>query len=94
MGQGWPKATPVPHFHPVAGAERRKTVLSSVDYKEGCLVNIADNLQHLETHYINIWIKKWEQQLAETDSELLRKQLQENIDKAKREIKKREEGGE
>lgn len=57
-------------------------------------MNIADNLQHLETHYINIWIKKWEQQLAETDSELLRKQLQENIDKAKREIKKREEGGE
>ncbi|WP_169835606.1 hypothetical protein [Novibacillus thermophilus] len=57
-------------------------------------MNIADNLQHLETHYINIWIKKWEQQLAEIDSEPLRKQLQENIDKAKREIKKREEGGE
>lgn len=54
-------------------------------------VNIADHLQHLETHYIKIWIKKWEQQLEESDSEEERVQLQENISKAQKEIENRQE---
>lgn len=54
-------------------------------------VNIAENLQHLETHYIKVWIKKWEQQLEETDSEEESIQLKQNIDKAQKEIENRQE---
>lgn len=54
-------------------------------------MNIADNLEHLETQYIKIWIKKWEQQIEQADSEEERVQLKANIDKAEREIESREE---
>lgn len=54
-------------------------------------MNIADNLQHLETHYIKVWIKKWQQQLKQTDSEEERTLLLANISKAQTEMEKREE---
>lgn len=54
-------------------------------------MKIADNLQHLETHYIKVWIKRWQQQMKETDCEEERAQLQDNVDKAQAEIKNRGE---
>lgn len=55
-------------------------------------LNIVDNLQYLETHYINVWIKKWQTQLETVESEAERSELQVNIDRAKAELKRRKRG--
>ncbi len=52
-------------------------------------MNIADNLQYLETHYVKVWIQKWQTQLEASETEEERTQLQANIEKAKAEIAKR-----
>lgn len=54
-------------------------------------MNIADNLQFMETHYIKIWLKKWQHQLDEGEVENERAKLEEYIQKAKQELSKREQ---
>lgn len=52
-------------------------------------MSIGDNLEHLETHYLKVWIRRWRQQLEEHPSEKSRIELQTLIAKAEREITRR-----
>lgn len=52
-------------------------------------MNIVNNLQYLETHYLKVWIQKWRTELEASKTEEERARLQTNIEKAKAEIAKR-----